>query len=128
MKELKAFIRMGDVDTVVHALQAAGAPGITLSHVHGVGYDYDADEYTFASGVEGKAPEVAKIEIVCRREDADRFVRTIIETASSGRRGDGLVFVTPVERTVKIRTGEEGRDVLESAEPRPRVDRREEAR
>jgi nitrogen regulatory protein PII len=53
MRLLKAFIRIGCVDTVVRALQKAGAPGITISHVHGVGYDYDPKQYTFAPGVEG---------------------------------------------------------------------------
>lgn len=113
MRLLKAFIRMGCVDTVVRALQKAGAPGITISHVHGVGYDYDPEEYTFTPGVEGKAPEVAKIEVVCRRDDADRFLRTVLETAGSGCRGDGIVFVTPVERAVKIRNAAEGPAALQ---------------
>lgn len=108
MKLMKAFVRIGDVDTVVRALQAAGAPGITISHVHGVGYDYDPDEFTFASGLEGRAPEVAKIEVVCRSADVERLLRTIVQAASSGRRGDGLVFVTSVERAVKIRNAAEG--------------------
>ena len=114
MRLLKAFIRIGDVDTVVRALQKAGAPGITISHVHGVGYDYDPDEYTFAPGVEGKAPMVAKIEVVCRGGDVDRLLGTVLETACSGRRGDGIVFVTPVERAVKIRNRAEGADALGS--------------
>ena len=113
MRLLKAFIRIGCVDTVVRALQEAGAPGITISHVHGVGYDYDPELYTFAPGVEGKAPEVAKIEVVCRRDDADRFLRTVLDTAGSGCRGDGIVFVTQVERAVKIRNGAEGTEALQ---------------
>lgn len=114
MRLLKAFIRIGCVDTVVRALQKAGAPGITISHVHGVGYDYDPEEYTFAPGVEGKAPEVAKIEVVCSVDDVDRLLRTIVETAGSGCRGDGIVFVTPVERAVKVRNGAEGTAALQS--------------
>ena len=113
MKELKAFIQSGAVDTVVRALQKAGAPGITISHVHGVGYDYDPTQFTFAPGVEGKAPEVVKIEIVCRQQDAERFSQVIVQAAGSGRRGDGLVFVLPVEQAVKIRTGQSGPGALE---------------
>ena len=112
MKLLRAFVRMDVIDEVVRALQAAGAPGVTIAHVHGVGYDYDPERYTFAPGVEGKAPVVAEIEVVCRFDDEDRLVDTIVKTAGSGRRGDGLVFVTPVERAVKIRTGKEGPGVL----------------
>lgn len=114
MREIKAFIQSGAVDTVVRALQKAGAPGITISHVHGVGYDYDPNEFTFAPGVEGKAPDVVKIEIVCRKEDAERFTQIIVQTAGSGRRGDGLVFVLPVESAVKIRTGQSGPGALEA--------------
>jgi nitrogen regulatory protein PII len=114
MRLLKAFIRMGCVDAVVRALQKAGAPGITISHVRGVGYDYDPEEYTFAPGVEGKAPQVAKVEVVCRRDDADRLLQTVVETAGSGCRGDGIVFVTLVERAVKIRNAAEGAAALRS--------------
>ena len=112
MRLLKAFVRMEVIDEVVRALQAAGAPGVTIAHVHGVGYDYDPDQYTFAPGVEGKAPEVAEIDVVCRVEAADHLLETIVKTAGSGRRGDGLVFVTPVERAVKIRSGSEGPEAL----------------
>ena len=114
MKLLKAFIRIGCVDTVVRALQKAGAPGITISHVHGVGYDYDPEEYTFTPGVEGKAPEVAKFEVVCSDDDVNRLLHTIVETAGSGCRGDGILFVTPVERAVKVRNGAEGTAALQS--------------
>jgi nitrogen regulatory protein P-II 1 len=112
MRELKAFIQTSAVDTVVRALQKAGAPGITISHIRGVGYDYDAMQFTFAPGVEGKAPELVKIEIVCRKEDAERFTAVIVQTAGSGRRGDGLVFILPVEAAVKVRTGEAGPGAL----------------
>lgn len=114
MKLLKAFIRIGCVDTVVRALRSAGAPGITISHEHGVGYEYDPKQYTFAPGVEGKAPEVAKLEVVCTLDDVDRLLRTIVETAGSGCRGDGIVFVTPVERAVKIRNRAEGPVALQT--------------
>jgi nitrogen regulatory protein P-II 1 len=114
MRLLKAFIRVECVDTVVRALRTAGAPGVTISHVHAVGYEYDPRQDTFAPGVEGKAPEVAKIEVVCLGEDADRLLRTIVETAGRGCRGDGIVFVTAVERTVKIRDGAEGRAALQT--------------
>ncbi len=114
MKELKAFIQSIAVDSVVRALQKAGAPGITISHVRGVGYDYDPKQFTFAPGVEGKAPELAKIEIVCRGEDVERLVQTIVTAASTGRRGDGLVFVLPVEQAVKIRTGQSGPAAFEA--------------
>ncbi len=114
MKELKAFIRTIAVDSVVRALREAGAPGITISHVRGVGYDYDPEQFTFAPGVEGKAPDVVKIEVVCRGEDVDRLVEAILDAASTGCRGDGLVFVLPVEDVVKVRTRQRGAVALRS--------------
>ncbi|MFU8831431.1 MAG: P-II family nitrogen regulator [Wenzhouxiangella sp.] len=45
-------------------------------------------------------------------DDAERVVETIVETAASGRIGDGKIFVTSIERSVRIRTGEEGDDAL----------------
>ncbi|HSH26653.1 MAG TPA: P-II family nitrogen regulator, partial [Wenzhouxiangella sp.] len=51
-------------------------------------------------------------EIAVPDNDADRVVETIVETAASGRIGDGKIFVTALERAVRIRTGEEGDDAL----------------
>ena len=53
-----------------------------------------------------------KLEIAVSDEDAERVVETIVETAASGRIGDGKIFVTSIERVVRIRTGEEGDDAL----------------
>lgn len=108
MRELKAFVRDIKVDEVVEALIRAHAPGVTVSHVQGLGYGYDPIQYTFAPGVMGKAPRVAKVEVVCRDEDVDRLVQAIVGVAQTGMRGDGIVFITPVHSVVRIRTGEEG--------------------
>ena len=50
---------------------------------------------------------VARLEVVCRKETAAEIVRTLREAARTGRPGDGIIYVTPVERAVKIRTGSE---------------------
>ncbi len=99
---------MNLTEAVVGALKGAGAPGITVSRVHGVGYGCDPILYTLAEGELRKAPEVSKVEVVCLDEDADRLVAAIVETAHTGGRGDGIVFVTPVERAGRIRTRQEG--------------------
>lgn len=108
MKLIKAFVRTARVEEVVRALEDAGAPGITVSRVHGVGYGYDPYLFTLAPSEVGKCPAVSKVEIVCRPEDLDRLLDTLIEAARTGARGDGIVFVTPVERAIKIRAGDEG--------------------
>jgi Nitrogen regulatory protein PII len=112
MKEIKAFVRTTHVDVVVRALEAAGAPGITISTAHGVGYGYEARLFTIAPANVRTVPKVAKVEVVCRARDVDRLVHALTEAARTGVAGDGVAFVTPVERAVKIRTGEEGRAIL----------------
>lgn len=112
MKSIKAFIRTSKVDDVVTALESAKAPGITVSRVHGVGYGYDPYLFGLAPCDLARTPEVAKIEVACADEDLVRLVQTISDSARTGSRGDGILFVTPIERAVRIRTGEEGEAVL----------------
>jgi nitrogen regulatory protein P-II 1 len=112
MKLLKAFVRTRKVDDVIRALKSARAPGITVSRVHGVGYGYDPYLFTLAPRELPKTPEIAKVEVVCRDEDAGRLLDVLAAAARTGSDGDGIVFVTPVERAVRIRTGEEGDVVL----------------
>ncbi|NOZ94629.1 MAG: P-II family nitrogen regulator [Acidobacteria bacterium] len=107
MKLLKAFIRTRKTDDVIRALRDAEAPGITITRVHGVGYGYEPLLFTLAPSELRKAPEVAKIEVVCDDDCVDRLLGAILEAAHTGYSGDGIVFVTPVERAIKIRTGAE---------------------
>ena len=108
MRELKAFVRTRRVDAVIQALRRAGAPGVSVSRVHGVGYGYEPVDFTLAPSELRKAPEVAKVEVVCADCDCDRLVGILAGAARTGDPGDGIVFVTPVERACKIRTGDEG--------------------
>ncbi len=112
MKEIKAFVRMDRVEKVIEALERASAPGITVVRVHGVGYGYDPFLFTLAPSELRMAPEVAKVEVVCRDERVDDLLAAILEAAHTGISGDGIVFVTPVERAVKIRTGDEYPEAL----------------
>ena len=105
MKLLKAFIRTTKVDDVITALRAAGAPGITITQVNGVGYGYEPLLFTLAPSEIDKTPRVAKIEVVCEDHSVERLLGAILETAQTGFSGDGIVFITPVERAIKIRTG-----------------------
>jgi nitrogen regulatory protein P-II 1 len=115
MKLLKAFIRTTKVDDVVAALRAAGAPGITITQVNGVGYGYEPLLFTLAPSEIRKTPEVAKIEVVCQDDCVERLLGVILETARTGYSGDGIVFITPVERAIKIRTGSEAPQALDPA-------------
>lgn len=113
MKLLKAFIRSSQVDEVIRALESAGAPGITLSRVHGVGYGYEPMLFTLSPSEYRKTLQVTKVEVVCGDADAESLVGVLVDAARTGSQGDGIVFVTPVERAVKIRTGAAGAKALQ---------------
>jgi len=114
MREIKAYIRVSKVDDVIRALRIAGAPGITVTRVHGVGYGCEPYLFTLAPSELKKTPEVAKLEVVCEDDCADHAVEVIVQAARTGDPGDGIVFTTPVERAVKIRTGDENSRSLQA--------------
>ncbi|MCB1055902.1 MAG: P-II family nitrogen regulator [Acidobacteria bacterium] len=105
MKLLKAFVRSDRVNDIIRSLEQGRAPGITLSRVHGVGYGYEPMLFTLSPSEYRKTLQVTKVEVVCEDGQADELLRVLVEAARTGSQGDGIVFVTPVERAVKIRTG-----------------------
>lgn len=113
MKEIKAYVRNRKVDDVIRALREIGAPGITVTRVHGVGYGYESYQFTLSPSELGRTSDVAKVEVVCEDDCAGAAVKVIVEAARTGDPGDGIVFVTDVQRAVKIRTGTEGPAALE---------------
>ena len=108
MKLVKAFVRSYKLEEIVRALEAAEAPGITVSRVHGVGYGYAPKLFSMSEGEMEHAQEMAKVEVVCADLVLDRMVGALVAAARTGLSGDGIVFVTEVERAIRIRTGEEG--------------------
>ncbi len=112
MKLITAIIKPFKLDDVRDALGEAGVTGMTVTEVKGVGRQKGHTElYRGAEYVVDFLPKL-KLEIAVPDSDAERVVETIMETAASGRIGDGKIFVTSVERAVRIRTGEEGDDAL----------------
>lgn len=112
MKKIEAIIKPFRLDDVRTALMDLGINGLTATEVKGFGRQKGHTElYRGAEYVVDFLPKL-KLEIAVSDDDADRVVETITETASSGRIGDGKIFVTALERTVRIRTSEEGDDAL----------------
>lgn len=113
MKEIKAYIRTSAVATTVEALNEAGAPGITVVTVHPVGYGFDPNYFQPERADPIKyTPSITKLEVVCKDDDVDKFVEIISGGSYTGTRGDGMIFVSPIERAVKIRTSEQGDKAL----------------
>lgn len=112
MKMITAIIKPFKLDDVRDALGEVGVTGMTVTEVKGFGRQKGHTElYRGAEYVVDFLPKL-KLEIAVSDKDAERVVETIVETAASGRIGDGKIFVTSIERAVRIRTGEEGDDAL----------------
>ena len=112
MKLITAIIKPFKLDDVRDALGEAGIAGMTVSEVKGFGRQKGHTElYRGAEYVVDFLPKV-KLEIAVADDRAERVVEVIRETAASGRIGDGKIFVTGIERAVRIRTGEEGDQAL----------------
>jgi len=106
MKLITAVIKPFKLDEVREALSAIGIQGLTVTEVKGFGRQKGHTElYRGAEYVVDFLPKV-KIEVVVRTEDLERCVDAIVQVARTGKIGDGKIFVTAVERVVRIRTGE----------------------
>ena len=116
MKEIKAFIRKDRVNITVEALQNAGAPGISISEIHPVGYGYEPNyfESHYTDVVDSyRHLAIVKLEIVCTDRDAEKLLKVILRSCNSGKKGDGVIFVSEVGEAVRIRDGKNGEEVLQ---------------
>ena len=112
MKLITAVVKPFRLDEVKDALKAAGVAGITVSEVQGFGRQ--AGHTEVYRGTEYQVDFVPKVSlsIVVDDGEVDRVVDAISQAARTGKIGDGKVWVTDVDRLVRIRTGEQGPDAL----------------
>jgi nitrogen regulatory protein P-II 1 len=112
MKLVVAIVKPFKVDDVKAAVQDFGVQGLTLSEVQGFGRQRGHTEvYRGAEYTVDFVPKV-KLEILCEDDDANAIAERVIESARTGKIGDGKVWVMPVENVWRIRTGEAGLDAL----------------
>ena len=112
MKKIEAIIKPFKLDDVKDALSRMGVKGMTLSEVKGFGRQRGHKEtYRGAEYQVDFVPKV-KIELVIEASMTDQVVSTISEKASTGKIGDGKIFVLPVEQAFRLRTGETGKDAI----------------
>ena len=106
MKLVTAIIKPFKLDDVRESLSEIGVQGITVTEVKGFGRQKGHTElYRGAEYVVDFLPKV-KVEVVVKDDDVDRCIDAIIKAARTGKIGDGKIFVTAVERVVRIRTGD----------------------
>ena len=112
MKLISAIIKPFKLDDVRQALSVIGVQGITVTEVKGFGRQKGHTElYRGAEYVVDFLPKV-KIEIAIAADNAERIIDAIARSASTGKIGDGKIFVTNIENAIRIRTGETGPDAL----------------
>jgi nitrogen regulatory protein P-II 2 len=106
MKLITAIIKPFKLDEVKSALTALGVQGMTVTEVTGFGRQRGHTEiYRGAEYVISFVPKV-RIDLVVASEQADKVVAAMQDAARVGEIGDGKIFVSPIERAVRIRTGE----------------------
>lgn len=112
MTKLEIITRREKLNELKEALKSIGVTGMTVSNAYGVGAEMGQDsEYLDPNLKVNLLPKI-KVEIVVCTVPVDDVVDTAKKVLQTGEIGDGKIFIYPVQRVVKLRTGEEDRDAL----------------
>ena len=112
MKKVEAIIKPFKLDEVKDQLNEIGVKGITVSEVKGFGRQKGhAELYRGAEYIVDFLPKI-KLEIIVSDELVDDVINAVTKSPQTGRIGDGKIFVTSLEDTIRIRTGERGEEAI----------------
>ncbi|KYC45982.1 MAG: putative nitrogen regulatory PII-like protein [Candidatus Methanofastidiosum methylothiophilum] len=106
MKKIEAIIRPEKIQDVKAALDSLGCVGMTITEVKGRGKQGGVTQQWRGRQYHIDLLPKIKIELVVKTKYVDKVVNTIIESAKTGQTGDGKIFVSPVEKVYRVRTGE----------------------
>ncbi len=112
MKLVVAVLKPFKLDEVKEALKTLGVQGMTLTEAQGFGRQRGHTEVYRGAEYEVDFVPKIRVEVLVDDTQADEVVDAIVNTAATGKIGDGKVWVIPVEAVVRVRTGERGRDAL----------------
>lgn len=113
MKKIEAIIRTEKLEELKEAFSKLDFhPGMTVSQVLGYGQQKGFTEYIRGQKIKTTLLAKVKVEIIAKDSDVDQLIEAITQSVRTGEVGDGKIFIIPVERTIRIRTGEEDRDAL----------------
>lgn len=121
MKLVVAIVRPDKVNDVLEALYRADVRGLTMSRVQGHGGEVNAVETYRGMTVKMELHDKVRLEIGVSDHFVERTVRAILSGGTTGQVGDGKVFVLPVEKVYRIRTGEEDQAAVTPIETPPVV-------
>jgi nitrogen regulatory protein P-II 1 len=112
MKRIEAIIKPFKLEDVKDALSEAGITGMTVSDVKGYGRQQGHSElYRGAEYIVDFLPKI-KLDIVVEESKVDEVIELIVGAAKTGKIGDGKIFVSPIEKIIRIRTGEEDEEAI----------------
>lgn len=112
MKKIEVIIKPFKLEDLKDALQEVGITGMTVSEVKGYGRQQGHSElYRGAEYVVDFLPKI-KVELVVESSNVDSIVDTIIKATRTGKIGDGKIFISPIERVIRVRTGEEDKEAI----------------
>jgi nitrogen regulatory protein P-II 1 len=114
VKKIDAYIRHEAFEPIRAELLEQGFPSLSISEVKGSGRQKGVVEHYRGSTLEVNVRPKLKIECVVEDKDKSLVIETILRHARTGDVGDGKIFVIPVEEAIRIRTGEEGEEVLQA--------------
>jgi nitrogen regulatory protein P-II 1 len=112
MRKIEAYIKPYVLEEVKTAVTAVGVKGLTVSEVRGFGRQKGHTELYRGSEYQVDFLPKVKLEIVVAEKLVDAVVDAVAAAARTGKIGDGKLFVLPVEKALRIRTGEVGEDIL----------------
>ena len=112
MKKIEAIIRPFKLDEVKIALVNAGIVGMTVSEVRGFGRQKGQTERYRGSEYTVEFLQKLKVEIIVEDSQVDMVVDKVVQAARTGEIGDGKIFISPVEETIRIRTGEKNLEAI----------------
>ncbi len=105
MKEIKAFVRPNKVNEIVHHLKDAGFENITISVAEGTGQFQDDKKAFVSQKFSITDSEIAKLELVVKKKNVDTVVSIISACGKTANPGDGIIYVSDVEKAFRVKTG-----------------------
>jgi nitrogen regulatory protein P-II 1 len=112
MKLVVAVVKPFKLDDVKEALKTLGVHGMTVSEVQGFGRQRGHTEVYRGAEYEVEFVPKVRLEIVVDDDQAEAVTSAVVDSAGTGKIGDGKVWILPVEEVVRVRTGERGSDAL----------------
>jgi nitrogen regulatory protein PII len=105
MKLIKAYVRTSMLSKVLYELKALRIPRMTVIDIKALGDEISDEQLNISAEVGSTYTIMSKIELICNDECAERVKETILKTARTGYKGDGLIASSPIEEAISIRTG-----------------------